>query len=95
MKLKLTIIAGLLFAAAFGFLILTAKTFFDAAWMIAILSIPASTAAHVASRLLAVWLENVQKNVFVDLAMLFIFGLVQYGLLGFIIGWVVSKVKEK
>lgn len=94
MKLKLTVITGVLFAAVFGFLILTAKTLFDAAWMIAILSIPASTAADVASRLLADWFGNGHKNIYVDLAMLFIFGLVQYGLLGSIAGWAVSKAKE-
>ena len=94
MKLKLTVIAGVFFAAAFGFLILTAKTLFDAAWMIAILSIPASTAADVASRLLADWFGNGHKNIYADLVMLFIFGLVQYGLLGYIVGWIINKVKN-
>jgi hypothetical protein len=94
MILKLTVIASVLFAATFGFLILTAKTLFDAAWMIAILSIPASTAADVVSRLLAGWFGNGHKNVLVDLAMLFIFGLAQYGLLGCIVGWVIDQTRK-
>ena len=94
MILKLTVIAGVLFTAAFGFLILTAKTLFDAAWMIAILSIPASTTADVVSRLLAGWIGNGHKNVLVDLAMLFIFGLTQYGLLGCIVGWVIDQTRK-
>jgi len=94
MKLKLTVIAGVLFAAIFGFFVLTAKTLFDATWMIAILSMPASTAADLVARLLAGWIGNGHKNVLIDLAMLFTFGLAQYGLLGCIVGWVIDQTRK-
>lgn len=94
MILKFAIIASILFTVVFGFLILIAKSFYDAAWTIAVLSIPASSVADMASRSLANWFGNGHKNILVDLAMLFIFGLAQYGLIGCTIGWAVNFYRK-
>ena len=93
MKRTFTIITIIFYTAAFGFF-LTARTLFDAAWMIAVLTIPVSSGASVVSRLLADLFGNGHNNICVDLAMLFIFGLAQYALLGWIIGWTIDRFRK-
>ncbi len=90
MKLKLVVVTAVLYVAAFCFF-LKAKTLFDAAWLIAIFTIPASSIAAIVSSALADWFDNGRPNILVDLVLLFIFGLVQYALLAYILGWVVDR----
>jgi hypothetical protein len=90
MKLKFVIVASVLYVVAFCFF-LKAKTLFDSAWLIAIFTIPASLIADFISRLLASSFGNDHKNIFVDLVLLFIFGLAQYALLAYILGWAIDR----
>lgn len=90
MTLKLTVIGAVLFAAVFGLVVLAAKNLYDAAWMLGIFSLPASSLADRVARLMASWFGNGQKNIFLDLGMLLVFGVVQYGLLGYVIGKVIG-----
>ena len=94
MTLKLTVIGAVLFAAVFGLVVLVAKNLYDAAWMLGIFSLPASSLADRIARLLASWFANGQKGIFLDLGMLFVFGVVQYGLLGYVIGKVIELYRN-
>lgn len=90
MTLKLTVIGAVLFAVVFGLVVLAAKNLYDAAWTLGIFSIPASSLADKVARLLAGWFSNDQKSIFLDLGMLFVFGVVQYGLIGYVVGKVID-----
>ena len=70
------------------------KTLFDAAWIVATLSIPASTIADVTTRLLAAPFGDGQKNVLVDLVILVLFGSVQYSLMGYTLGWTIDRFRK-
>jgi hypothetical protein len=90
MKLKLAIVASILYVAAFCFF-LTARTLFEAAWLIATFTIPASLIADFISRLLASLFGNGHKHILIDLTMLFVFGLAQYALLAYVFGWAIDR----
>lgn len=94
MKFKFAMVACILFSILFGYLVIGARTRFDAAWLIATMTIPASLMADTASRLLAGWYGEAHKNIFIELSMLFLFGLVQYGLIGYLIGWFFVSYKQ-
>jgi len=93
MKLKIVIAIAALYTIGFIFF-LNAKTLFDAAWLIAIFTIPASSAAAIVSSTLAEWFADGRPNVLIDLTMLFIFGLAQYVLLAYVSGWLIDALRR-
>ncbi len=94
MKVVFTVLACVVFALLFGYITLVAKTTFDAAWLIAILTIPASSLADIVSRLGVLLFATDQKSILVDLGLLFVFGLMQYGLLGYLLGWGIDQFRK-
>lgn len=95
MTLKLTVIAAALFAIMFGLVVLVARNLHDAAWLVAVLSMPASSVADVVARLLAGWFGSSQKGIFLDLGILFACGVAQYGALGFIVGTMIDLYRNR
>jgi hypothetical protein len=94
MRVKFTIAAAGLFAAFFIYGLMTARTIFDAAWFFAVTSIPASLAADIISRSIAGIFGDGRKNIYIDLILLFVLGAFQYGLIGYVIGWFVDKIRS-
>lgn len=94
MKFKFAMVSCILFSILFGYLVIGARTLFDAEWLIATMTLPASLMADMTSRLLAGLNGEAHKNIFVELSMLFLFGLVQYGLIGYLIGWFFDSYKQ-
>jgi hypothetical protein len=68
MWFKSTLIADALFVAGFCCVIVGAKNLGNAAWEIAIFSLPACLVASKVSSILSDLLWDGQKNIFVDLA---------------------------
>lgn len=94
MTIRFAAIGAIAFAVAFVLVVVFAKSRYDAAWMLAIFSIPASSIADRVARLLAGWFTNGQKGIFLDLGTLFVFGVVQYGLLGYVLGKVIELYRR-
>jgi predicted Na+-dependent transporter len=53
---------------------------------------PASYIAALLSRVTAIAFGQPSPNIFVDLTLLFIFGLAQYVLLAYILGWIFGRL---
>jgi len=82
------------FAVTFILVVVVAKNRYDAAWMLAIFSIPASSIADRVARLLAGWFTNGQKGILLDLGTLLVFGVVQYGLPGYVLGKMIEPYRR-
>lgn len=95
MKLKLefkfALFGALLFALFYGYISFVAKNRFDAAWLVALSTIPVSNLADFCSRLLA---GGAEKNIYLDLALLLLFGLIQYAFLGYLVGRVAKYLSR-
>lgn len=95
MAFRLAALACAAFTAVCIYMFAMARTLYDAGWIIAILSIPASMAADLVAEWIARWGGVGQKNVYVDLGSLYVFGVVEYGLIGYVIGWAIDRARAR
>ena len=95
MDIKTALTATAVYWLTFTYGVLGTRTLFDAAWLIAICSVPSSIVAHANSLPMAVLFGYERSNIVIDLALLLVCGTIQYALAGYFLGTLIKWFRHE
>jgi len=93
MKIRFSILFGVIFTIVFTILLVLSSNYFNTSWLIAIITIPSSQIAFLAINSISNIFGINDTNIILTFVILFIFGILQYGLVGYLLDLAIKKIK--
>ena len=87
----LTIVFITIYTICFSILVINSNNLYDTAWLITLLTLPVSEIAAFLSKICSGFFNLDPENIYVALVSLYIFGLIQYSIVGLVFGWILEK----